>query len=155
MTPVQSSCKKPVWLFQARQLIWGLKKGGFQSRMMERWNRVVGKFVKRYIHSNDQAIKNIYFEYSSVTFRLPFRYIRYLNNSCNSNYQNGNLNHSFYYNCIEKIKIIKLQKINSNNNVLKVVGYLCFKRRLSKKHDINIYNSLQISSGFLKRDSFD
>jgi hypothetical protein len=45
---------------------------------MKRWNRVGGKFVNRYIYSNNQAIKNIYFEYFSVTFRLPFRYIRYL-----------------------------------------------------------------------------
>jgi hypothetical protein len=105
------------------------------------------------MHSNDQTIKNIYFEYSSVTFRLPFRYIRYLNNSCNSNYQKGNLNHSFYYNCREKIKITKLQKIISNYYISKVIGYLCFERRLGKIHDFNIYNLLQISSSFLKNDS--
>jgi hypothetical protein len=105
------------------------------------------------MHSNDQTIKNIYFEYSSVTFRLPFRYIRYLNNSCNSNYQKGNLNHSFYYNCREKIKSTDLQKINSNDYLSKVVGYLCFERRLSKKYHFSNPNSILFPSSFLKNDS--
>jgi hypothetical protein len=66
----------------------------------------------------------------------------------------GNSNHSFYYYFRERIKITNLQKINSNNNPLKVDTNSGFERHLGKNYNFDLNKSGSISSIYIKRDIF-
>ncbi len=128
----------------------------YLSEKIEEIMFVIGEnFVYKSVHHLNPTIENNSFEHlhTSSSFQGLFRYIRFSNAFHGSNYQKGNLNHSFYYKCREKIKITDLQKINSNTYISKVVGYSYFERRLSKKYHFNNPNSILFPSSFLKNDS--